>query len=99
MEKTGKDLRDEGVVSVDGHTPEAWRDSAQLLIAQLASTGQPFTAEDIRSAVGDPPNHHNAMGAQIIGAAKAGLIEKIGYTQPTRRSRHASVMAVWRGKP
>lgn len=98
MQKTGKDLRDEGVASVYGHTPESWRSSTQLLIAQLASNGQPFTAEDVREIVGDPPNHHNAMGAQFIGAAKAGLIEKVGYTQPTRSSRHASVMAVWRGK-
>lgn len=98
MEKTGKDLRDEGVASVNGHTPETWKDSAQLLIARLASTGETFTAEDVRREVGDPPAHWNAMGAQFIGAAKAGIIEKVGYTQPTRSSRHASVMAVWRGK-
>jgi hypothetical protein len=95
---TGLEGRDFGVKRVDANTPDAWRIACDIAIAKLASTLKPFTAEDVRATVGDPPNHPNAMGARFLAAARAGLLEKQGYTSPSRPSSHASVIAVWCGK-
>lgn len=97
MIKSGEELRDAGVSSVNKNTPEEWKAACRLAIARLASTGETFTAEDVRKQIGDPPNHANAMGAQFIGAAKEGIIQKVGYAQPMRPSSHARCIASWRG--
>lgn len=93
----GKSLRDAGVSSVTSHTPQWWRDSCDRAIARLAASGVEFTADEVRAVVGDPPNHPNAMGARFLSAAKSRLIERVGYKKPTRPSRHANVVAIWRG--
>lgn len=92
----GRRRRDEGQERVDSHTDEAWKDAADAAIARLARTGRPFTAEDLTDLVGMPPRH-NAIGSRFTTAARAGLIEEIGYKQSTRAARHASRMLVWRG--
>lgn len=97
MIETGEELRDAGISQVEKNTPLDWRSSAQFAIANLAVAGKPFTAEDVRDLVGDPPNHSNAMGAQFMVACKAGMIRRIGYAKPRRASRHAGVIAEWIG--
>lgn len=94
---TGEQLRDDGAERVTDNTREDWIAAADAAIVRLARSGQPFSAEDVRAAVGDPPGHANAMGARMLAAAKHGLLEKIGYGKPTRASSHASVIAIWRG--
>lgn len=96
---TGLENRDFGVKRVEANTPEGWKFACDIAIAKLASTLQPFTAEDVRAIAGDPPNHHNAMGARFLAAARSGLVAKQGYTTPSRPSRHANAIAVWRGIP
>ena len=94
----GELLKEFGIAAVSKSTPEDWRESCDKAIAELAATGRAFTADDIRRLVGDPPNHPNAMGARFVAAAKAGILRKVGYQSPLRASRHASVVAIWRGK-
>jgi hypothetical protein len=96
---TGTESRDAGAASVSSHTPQDWKVACDVAIARLATINATFTAEDVRAVVGDPPNHPSAMGARFLAAAKAGLIERIGYQRPVRASRHANPLAVWRGKP
>lgn len=98
LSNEGRALRDDGVSRVDANTPDDWKSAVQMQIAKLAATGQPFTAENVRRVVGDPPNHPNAMGAQFISACRANVIEKVGYVNPARPTRHASVIALWIGK-
>ena len=95
---TGVGLRDAGTSSVSAHTPDDWRSKCDRAISRLAAGRKPFTAEDVRALVGDPPNHPNAMGARFLAAAKEDLIEKVGYGKPARASRHSNPLAVWRGK-
>lgn len=94
---TGAELRDLGIDKINSKTPEAWKTACDLAIARLALTGQEFTAEDVRRAVGDP-HHPNAMGARFNVAAKQGVIEHVGYRKPARASRHAAPIGVWRGR-
>lgn len=95
---TGDDLRDAGTSQVSANTPSDWKAECDRAIQFLASSARTFTAEDVRAIAGDPPNHPNAMGARFLAAAKANLIERVGYQKPVRATRHANPLAVWRGK-
>lgn len=94
---TGKELRDAGITSVEKNTPQWWKDACDRAIHTLAARGVEFTAEEVRSIVGDPPNHPNAMGARFISARRQGVITLVGYKTSIRASRHANVLKIWRG--
>jgi hypothetical protein len=94
---TGIELRDAGVSSVTEHTPGEWRSAADQAIVALANKREPFTADDVRELVGDPPNHPNAMGARFLDAVRAGIIRQVGRSLPVRASRHASSVGLWIG--
>lgn len=94
----GRRLRDEGAAKVTDNTPNEWVLAADGVIASMASSGSEFTAEDVRAFCGDPPHHHNAMGARFLSAVKQGLIERIGFRNAARSQRHAAVIAVYKGK-
>ena len=92
---TGRELRDTGVAQVAAASPNFLAKATEAIKA-LARQDEPFTAEDVAALTGRP-DRPNAMGAALISAHKAGIIVKVGYVQATRRSRHASALAVWRG--
>jgi hypothetical protein len=93
----GEALRDRGVDRVWDNAGEKWRAEALEAIALCAAAGEPFTAEDIRAIVGDPPHHHNAFGAAFALCARRGIIRKVGYRKATRASLHATELAEWIG--
>lgn len=93
----GREERDDGIALVLSHTPDYFKDSVRRAVGMLAASGREFTAEDVREITGDPPNHYNAMGANIFACVKAGMIRKVGYTQAKRPSTHASLLQVYRG--
>ena len=97
MNTSGTALRDHGAAQVSGNTPDEWRNYVDGLIRTMALSGQEFTAEDVRDYSGDPPNHPNAMGARFLSAVKQGVIVRSGFANSRRRSRHAGVIAVYRG--
>ena len=41
------------------------------------------------------PNRNNAVGAAFSGAARRGIITRIGYRPSTRVLAHGRVVAVW----
>ena len=92
----GDELRDQGVRKVYEAEDDGWKVRAEAAIYVLAKRGQSFTAEDVRAVVGDP-TRPNAMGALFRLASAHGIIERVGFSKPVRPSRHASMMAVWRG--
>ena len=94
----GCQRRDRGADRVMHNTPDDWAIACDRAIAKLAATCKEFTAEDVRAICGDPPNHPNAMGARFLSAVRGGALLKVGYRHPARKSSHASVIAVWRGK-
>ena len=97
MNTLGAELRDQGAARVSGNTPDEWRNYVDGIIVTMALSGQEFTAEDVRDFSGDPPNHPNAMGARFLSAVKRGTIVRSGFANSRRRSRHAGMIAVYRG--
>lgn len=97
MNTLGAELRDQGAAQVSGNTPDEWRNYVDGLIRTMALSGQEFTAEDVRDYSGDPPNHPNAMGARFLSAVRHGIIVRSGFANSRRRSRHAGMIAVYRG--
>jgi hypothetical protein len=89
----GQILRDQGIATALENTPELYRSKAADMIRALAQAGQPFTSEDVRSRIGDPP-HCGTMGAVITSALRMGLIRSIGFVKtkrPSSRARHVQV--------
>jgi len=78
-----------------------WRRQAEATIWDLASSGQPFTADDVIRLVGLPsygPNQNNSVGAIFTACAKRGWITKTGsYRKARRAASHARMLAVWVG--
>ena len=94
----GRRRRDDGVAAVRAATATGWRLHVDQAITDLAAAGVLFTAEDVRELAGDPlGSSPNALGGAIHAAARAGLIQAVGYRQATRPEAHARVLRVWQG--
>lgn len=93
----GQALRDQGVAQVDANTDPDWKALVDRVIAQLAATGQPFTADDVRAQGVPEPAQPQAWGSRFLAAARAGHIRRIGYQPSRRASVHAHPIAVWQG--
>lgn len=74
-----------------------YRHRAEAALAQLIAAGRPFTAEDIRTAVGDDLDdaRPNVLPSVIGTAATRRIIVPAGEYRSTRRSRRASRNRVW----
>jgi hypothetical protein len=90
-------LRDEGIARADSTVHDDWRQQVDLAIVQLAASGRRFTADDVRALGIDDPASPRAWGARFLGAARAGLIVRVGYRPSTRASVHAHPIAEWQG--
>jgi hypothetical protein len=79
-----------------------WWQQAWTAVETLASSGAPFGSEDVIRMVGLPRvtrgiNRNNALGALMSQAARAGIIEKVGYVTARRPSSHSSLRILWKG--
>ena len=72
----------------------AWR---ELLLRILLVPGD-FTSEDITAKAGQPP-HPSQVGAFLSGAARAGILERVGFGKAQRANQHAALLSVWRATP
>jgi alpha/beta superfamily hydrolase len=97
---TGEQLRDQGQARALT-AAEEWAEAARACIEWLADQGQPFTSEDVVALIGLPDpsatgsNRNNAVGAVIAGAARRGVIRRVGYRNANRELLHAAVVAEW----
>jgi hypothetical protein len=73
-----------------------WSERADRAIAHLASTGRPFSPDDVRDLVGDPA-HPNAMGGRFMAAVRRRQIERCGWAPSRRESCHAHTGPLYRG--
>lgn len=76
----------------------SWIEAADAELRRLARTGEQFTSDVLVASVGAPDTHHNAIGARINAASKAGIIVKVGFTKSSRETGHARTIAVWKGR-
>lgn len=74
-----------------------WTQEWERAIAYLATTGEPFTADDVRDLAGEPSDHPNACGAIFNRLAKRGVIARVGYRPSKRPILHAHPIALWIG--
>lgn len=81
----------------------SWSELARDAVDYLASTGRQFTSEDLTALIGLPrpdapeSNRNNAVGAVISGAARRGVIERVGYRNARRARLHSAQLSVWKG--
>ena len=96
--ETGKRALEAALAQVDAHAPADWKNAASAVLARLAGTGAPFTADDIWAAVDHPPEPR-ALGALIRSAAQAGRIRRVGWRTSARPECHCRPVAMWVGIP
>ena len=96
--KLGEQLKEEGTNRVLSHNGE-WKESVRSVLLEVIKSGRQFTSDDLRIACEarhlPPPRHHNAWGAAMSAAAKAGLIVKVQYRKSQLAPAHARIIAVW----
>jgi hypothetical protein len=84
---------------LDGE-PEEWKDAAYALLINLIRRQEEINSDDVRQAADaaglDQPHHPNCWGALFGRAAKAGVIERSGFTKSTISSCHARTISIWR---
>ena len=93
---TGPELRDQGLRRAAQADP-GWLTVAADVIADLAATKRPFTAEDVRCRAGEPVVA-NAVGVALRRARLAGLIETAGVDVANRPEAHRRLLRTWRGR-
>ena len=92
--QSGQELKDAGCAQVLEHTPEAWVADFEQQAAALLKTNGSFTAEEVVTLIGAPPNHTNA-----IGAACRQFVRRNGLTgsyEPAKSpSAHGRIITRW----
>jgi hypothetical protein len=84
----GARRRDDGIDRVLRNTPEWYKFQVYMVFWFLLDTGLPFDSQNARYLIGDPPNHHNAIGGVWFGlvkrAMREGYLQVIGSTSARR---------------
>lgn len=84
---------DQALIRSDGGEREAF-----LEVVNGLPEDWEFTAEQLadNDHYGLPIDHHNRIGSWTRYACTLGLIERVGYRQARRPTRHGAVVALWR---
>lgn len=75
-----------------------WWSTAMSAVRHLASTGVEFDAFDVTELGVPEPDATGRYGALFNAAAKAGVIEAVGYRRSRRPGRSGGSCRVWRGR-
>lgn len=99
----GEFKKRDGIARANATVAPEWKDLADAAIRELAASGVEFTSETVTKRVGQPTDPDgrakpNAVGARFSANAKAGLIERVGFTKAERPNQHAAMLSLWRGK-
>ena len=77
-------------------TSEEWKDVAWDTLINLAKSGEPFNADDIKEQIG-PPDHPNAVGSLFSTARRRGIIEIVGMRPMRGAKAHARMTFLYTG--
>jgi predicted SPOUT superfamily RNA methylase MTH1 len=89
--------RDEAVERVGRAAPAEWYGYALAVVQRLAERLDDFTTDDVWQALTVRPPEPRALGAVMVTAKNAGLIEPTDRTrQSSRPECHARPVRVWR---
>ncbi|TQS44359.1 hypothetical protein FL583_15615 [Cryptosporangium phraense] len=82
-------------------TDEWWRDCCDrgivALAAQTYRTGATFQAFDLIDIGVPEPDSPNRWGPRLLAAARAGIVEPVGYGPSKRPTVAKSAARIWRG--
>ena len=107
MINDGSQLRDKGIKqAIDNadDTHDKWSEKAYKFLLDYIKYGEgrdqyEFMTEDVRvaseSAIPKPPSNR-AWGGVILRAAKAGLINRVGFSNVKNAKAHRTPATVWR---
>ena len=96
----GEALAAEGMQRAADHADSAWLQAANRIVQQLARSQEPFTTDQVwyrLEQAGVATHEPRALGAVMRRAAKAGLVEQVGYRPTSRPEAHARPIPIWRG--
>ncbi len=96
LEALARLLRDEALARTNDACDQWWGSCFDTAVDYLASTGIPFSSDDVRDLI-PAPEHPNRTGARFHAASKASRIRPVGYALSRSRSRHAGVLRLWVG--
>lgn len=81
-----------------------WNTRAKNAIWELASSGQPFTSEDVTDLIGLPdptsrPNSaNNAVGTMLNQVAKRYGLRRVDMVKARNPQAHGRLLTVWQGR-
>jgi hypothetical protein len=81
----------------------SWQQEAASALLSLASTGEPFSSDDLLDAVGFPDDDHtpnagnNAIGSVFRKASADGVIVPVGVTRSKVPTRKGGLVRTWQG--
>jgi hypothetical protein len=94
----GEAAKTDGIARATANTPPDWATACRAAIELMARRGEPFQAADlIAEGLVDEPDSPARWGAAFMAAAKAGVIEPVGYGPSKRATVHRSICRIWRG--
>ena len=102
MINNGTQLRDKGIKQAidnadDKH--ERWSEKAYKFLTNWIKTQYEFMTEDVRIAsekeIPKPPSNR-AWGGIVVRAARAGLINKVGFSNVKNPKAHNTPASIWR---
>lgn len=80
---------------------QGWSAIATSFLMQFIHKKETFMTEDLRAAsegiVPEPP-HTRAWGSVVNKAARAGVIERVGFAPTKNPTAHKAPVGVWRKK-
>ena len=102
MINNGTQLRDKGIKqAIDNadDTHERWSEKAYKFLTNWIKTQYEFMTEDVRLAsekeIPIPPSNR-AWGGIVVRAARAGLINKVGFSNVKNPKAHHTPASIWR---
>ena len=100
-DRTGEDLRDEGIQQALTHANESserWSEIAYDFLKRYMLDNPVFMAENVREAatgiVPEPPSKR-AWGGVLVRAAKEGLIIRMGFRNVKNARAHCTPATLW----
>jgi hypothetical protein len=93
---TARTLRDDGLALVEASQSPEWTTAACRCIDELAASGEPFSADDVRAIVGTPL-HPRAFGMVFKWAVESDALERVGMVQSKRPEARGRWIVIYRG--
>ena len=98
----GIELRDKGIrkaINNANDTHDKWSDKAYNFLVGWIKTHHEFMTEDVRVAsekkIPKPPSNR-AWGGIILKASRAGLINRVGFSNVKNVKAHRTPASIWR---